>query len=64
MNEYAHLSRATALSPLLIIGSFCTPFVSSAQTGSVPSGAFIVKPAKVELVVAPGEKGIDTDADE
>ena len=41
--------------PFVIIGLFCTPLFSFAQTEN-PSGAFIIRPAKVELVVAPGEK--------
>lgn len=55
MNTHISLARWFFV-PFAIVGLFCTPFLSSAQTGNVPSGAFIVKPAKVELVVAPGEK--------
>lgn len=55
MNTHLSLARWFFI-PFAIVGLFCTPFLSSAQTASVPSGAFIVKPAKVELVVAPGEK--------
>lgn len=41
--------------PSVIVSFFCTPFLALAQTTSTPSGAFIVKPAKTELVIAPGE---------
>lgn len=55
MNTHPSLARRFFV-PFIVIGLFCAPFLSFAQTAGVPSGAFIVKPAKVELVVAPGEK--------
>lgn len=38
-----------------LVGFFSVPLFSFAQTGALPSGAFIIKPAKAEIVLAPGE---------
>ena len=55
MNMHTSLVRRFFF-PFAIMGLFCAPLFSSAQTENMPSGAFIIKPAKVELVVLPGEK--------
>lgn len=56
MNMHPTFVRGYFLS-FLILGILFVPSISFAQTGSAPSGAFVIKPAKVELVVAPGDKG-------
>ena len=38
-----------------LVGFFSAPLFSFAQTANVPSGSFVIKPAKAEIVLAPGE---------
>ena len=55
MNMHSYLVRRFFFPSVLVL-TLLVPVVSFAATEGVSSGAFIIKPAKVELSIAPGEK--------
>lgn len=55
MSMHSHLVRRFSFL-LALVATLFIPLVSFGATGSIISGAFIIKPAKVELTLAPGEK--------